>query len=230
MSAAPIASPEVSWPASAPRTSPFEPLWRGRTRSTHRQFGTTVPSACGDASIEQSRGSVLGVTDVSGVPRPVLKGKDSGDLLAASGWPVPTTFFDAQKRDSWSFVARTGRTELFVEGPLVLSEAHFPRAIVYAREDASLLFTGSGVADFLAELTAVCIDLESSRLHLTDVLRMSGMILPRPGGSVPGVQIWMDASFALHAGKTLLTLAEDLGGGWVGTGAIEGTGILPAFE
>jgi hypothetical protein len=193
MSAAPIASPEVSWPASAPRTSPFEPLWRGRTRSTHRQFGTTVPSACGDASIEQSRGSVLGVTDVSGV-------------------------------------ARTGRTELFVEGPLVLSEAHFPRAIVYAREDASLLFTGSGVADFLAELTAVCIDLESSRLHLTDVLRMSGMILPRPGGSVPGVQIWMDASFALHAGKTLLTLAEDLGGGWVGTGAIEGTGILPAFE
>jgi hypothetical protein len=186
-----------------------------------------IPSACAGAKEERTRKAALGVTDVSGVPRAVIKGRRCNDVLAAAGWPVPENFFEPALKDPWAFVARTGRTELFIEGPMVLVEPVSPEAMVYSREDASLLLSGVRLSDLLAEITSIPIDLASSRLHLTDIMRVSGMILPRPGGSVPCVQIWLDPTYAFHAGQALVAIATELGGGWVGADTLENSGVFP---
>src|SRR5271170_7072424 len=201
----------------AERASPLEPLWRSRARGWRMQFGMPVPRQCDDGG-ESLRFQRLGIADVSGIPRMTVKGPSSIDTLAARGWPVPDRWFQPVAIDAWSFVARTGSTEFWVEGPFAPAED--ATALSYPRQDASLLLAGDKVEALLADVLSMPVDLGSPVLSLTQLARVSCALMVR-GTHPPAVQLWLDRSYALYAGEAMLRIAEELGGGLVGVDICE---------
>jgi hypothetical protein len=212
------------------RTSPFEPAWRGASRTLRRQYGVPVPDSCGNAEEERARLDTLAIADVSGVPRAVIKGLGAGEWLAGPGWSAPAAFYQPIFDGAWSFAARTGQSEYFVEGwsfAETSSTRGVSRVIVYPREDASLLLCGAHLDRLISEAVSIPIDLTAPRLHLTDILGVSAMVLPRSGRGAPRAQIWVDPTYALYAADALSAIAKELGGGWVGADALEESRDFP---
>jgi hypothetical protein len=203
----------------APRISPFEPIWRERAASVRRHFDMEVPRRLVGEEEERARLARVAIVDASAVPRTLVKGKGSADVLARSGWSVPATFFEPVLCDQWSFVARTGTAEYWVEGGRGLF-AHREKTggtvVLYPRQEGSLLLRGPMVKSLLSEAASIPIDLSSATLHLTMLMRVSCALLPRPGLAEAAVQVWVDPTYALYLGEELESLAKELGGGMVG--------------
>jgi len=189
---------------SALRTSPFAPLFQRHYTGAPRDGGTDAAAHGASAPNDE-----LAFVDVSNVPRTTLKGKTSTDALSESGFPVPEQWFIPVELDAGSFVARTGRTEFWVEGA---AASGFSRTscLAYPREDGSLLVVGKRVPELLAELVAIPLDLAERRLHLTEFARVSAALLPRPG-AVPAVQLWVDPTYATYVGDVLFGIAREFG-------------------
>lgn len=190
---------------SALRTSPFAPLFHGLHNGAPLDGGSDAASYGATAPNDN-----LAIFDVSSVPRTTLKGKTSADALLESGLAVPEQWFVPVELDAWSFVARTGRTEFWVEGPAATGFAR-GSCLDYPRQDGSLLLVGKRLPELLSELVAIPIDLAERRLHLTEFARVSAALLPRPG-AVPSVQLWVDPTYATYVGDVLFDIARELGG------------------
>jgi sarcosine oxidase subunit alpha len=201
---------------NAQRVSPFEPLFRA------------LPSF--EADVERARVEALGVFDVSRTRRRVVKGPRAADALRAAGVSPPDAFFTPAPLDAWSFVARTGRAEYWLEGAPAIALTAATGVGVHEREDASLLLTGTRLPDLLSELAAIFVDLGTARLHFTDFLKIGGILSVRPSHGVPTVQLLVDPSYALHVGRAISTLAEELGGGFTAISAAHDAGFSPLLD
>jgi hypothetical protein len=168
----------------------------------------------------------LGVADVSALPRTTVKGPGSGQALRASGWPAPEHWFLPVAREDGSFVARTGSAEYWIEGPFEPAREAVPDALVYARQDASLFLCGTELSELLADVLSVPVDLTSPTLHMTQLARTSCARLARRSDP-PSVQIWFDPTYAIYLGGVVLRIAEELGGGLLGTDICQRAGLLP---
>ncbi|HEX4448999.1 MAG TPA: hypothetical protein VH044_19800 [Polyangiaceae bacterium] len=214
---------------TASRTSPLETTWRAVAKQCRAQSGMAVPERCDDRPVELDRLARLGIADVSGLPRFTVKGPSAADAVAAAGLPVPDAWFEPVATGPWSFVARTGRSEFWIEGALGHELQPPPVALIFARQDGSLLLAGSGLWALLAEVLAAPIeplDPDRGRLHFVQIARVGCALMLRPGRA-PAAQIWVDPTYAPYLGEVLHDLGQELGGGWVGVEVFEGERLLP---
>jgi hypothetical protein len=172
----------------------------------------------------------VAVVDASAVPRTLVKGAGGTDVLARFGWIVPTNWFEPVLRDKWSFVARTGSAEYWVEGlnvPFLPAGKTRESVVLYPRQEGSLLLRGPLVENLLSEAASIPVDLSTAKLHLTLLMHVSCALLPRPGLAEKAVQVWVDPTYAVYLGEKLEGLAEELGGGVVGHDMGNEDGLLP---
>jgi hypothetical protein len=187
-----------------------------------------VSARCEDRDVELARLARLGIADVSGLPRVTVKGPAAAGLVAAAGLPVPEEWFEPVATGPWSFVARTGRAEFWIEGAFEVPAG----ALAFERQDASLLLVGSELPALLAEVLSGPVeplDPSRGRLHFLQLARV-GCALMRRAATVPAAQIWVDPTYAPYVGEVLHAIGEELGGGWVGVDVCEDEGLLPAWK
>jgi hypothetical protein len=207
------------------RVSPLETTWRDAAKRRRGQFGMAVPECCDDHDAELTRLARLGIADVSGFPRTTVKGPAAAELLAAAGLPVPDAWFEPVATGPWSFVARTGRAEFWIEGAFEAPAV----ALAFPRQDGSMLLVGVELPALLAEVLSGPVEPDDParrRLHFVQLARVGCALMLR-SGRVPAAQIWVDPTYAPYLGEVMRDIARELGGGWVGVEVCEIAGLLP---
>jgi hypothetical protein len=166
-----------------------------------------------ERQVEATRMARVAIADVSGLPRFTVKGPAAADAVAASGLPVPDAYFQPVATGPWSFVARTGRAEFWVEGALEAVSGVPPGALIFVRQDVSLLLTGSEVPALLAEVLSSPVEPlepERERLHFVQVAKVGCALMLRRGPT-PTAQIWVDPTYAPYLGEVLRDIGRELG-------------------
>ena len=176
--------------------------------------------------IEPAQASCLGLCDRSLLEKWGLRGAGAADWLSAMGVAVPTEVYATRPLGEGGLIARIGKEEFFLEAATcsqsfgALREA-LPIAsgcTAVLHEDASLLVTGSGSLDLLSQ---TC----SHRFATSPVDKW--VLYTRGGSELWGASavaigepnahycLWLDPSYAVYLGETLLGIATELGGGAV---------------
>jgi sarcosine oxidase subunit gamma len=187
---------------------------------------TEVALEFGSSASQSARAAILGVCDVSCLPRFAIKGTGAATWLAGQGIAVP------EAANQWvmyqdTLVLRLGISEFLLEAQaeegLAASLAAIPAALpasLYpvARADAAMVLSGSAIARLLAEVCAldVAAELTPHRLLMTQVAGVSVTLLKQtlPAGDV--IRLWADATYGAYLWHALTSIAEELGGGAVG--------------
>jgi sarcosine oxidase subunit gamma len=190
--------------------------------------GAMPPAVLSFDGHDAQRAAVLGVADLSHLPRAGVKGRGAADWLAELGMTVPA------QPNSWStlpgggLVARLGLTEYLVEGDAAIVATLMQTgrtAGVYPvlRQDASFALCGSQVNELLLQTCNVdfrTLDAELSKLIMTSMAGVGITILATRTGDRPCYRLWCDGTFGFYLWGTLVGIAEELGGGCIGLDAL----------
>lgn len=216
---------------SAPlRTSPLHDAHAARAASWTDRSGMRVPAAFS----REGDPAMLGLADLSHVPRTGLKGPGAAAWLATQELPVPSepNTWRAFARDGAGagLVARLAVTEFLVEdeGPRVAS---VERALGHGladvtsvlRQDCALALVGTRASDVL--LQTCSLDFapllehatpEGGPLAMTSMAGVSVLVVPQVESGRPCFRIWCDPTFGPYLYRTLLDIVAEEGGGPVG--------------
>ncbi|HVX11533.1 MAG TPA: FAD-dependent oxidoreductase [Pirellulales bacterium] len=185
-----------------------------------------IATAIGDAAAERSAAATLGLCDVSALARVTVKGPGAAEFLTRQNIGLPESVNECQKLATGGFVARTGRTEFFIEdgwhGDTVdrlraALAASAPGVLAVWRQDASFLLTGSRQSALFAQVCSFDFRSTGDALIMTQVAGISCAVLPARGHERPAFQIWADGTYGPYLWTTLLGIARELGGDAVGT-------------
>ncbi|HET9700124.1 MAG TPA: hypothetical protein VFP70_04300, partial [Burkholderiales bacterium] len=148
------------------------------------------------------------------------------DWLARQGIPVPASPNSWATRSGGGLVARLGISEFLLEdGPAGDAAATFAAAMTPSRawpvlrQDAALALRGGALPELLAQTCGVNFrDLEAARrpVALTMVAGVAVTLIPSEEGGVAGCRVWCDGSYGIYLWRSLLGIAEELGGGAAG--------------
>ncbi|GAB4376898.1 MAG: hypothetical protein Kow00121_24960 [Elainellaceae cyanobacterium] len=210
------------------RTSPIYGQIQSLTGKWQTLNDMPVLTACLD---EQARLSHLGIADLSCLARFGVKGASAADWLHSQGLPTP------DRPNSWldlpegGLIARLGLTEFLIEDSIQstiaasLSQAcQSPPAKVYPvlRQDLALALWGEAVPDLLRQtcnINFAALTLSDRPVVLTSMIGVAVTVIPNQRSDRPFYRIWCDGTFGTYVWRTLLAIAEELGGGAVGTDA-----------
>lgn len=175
---------------------------------------------------EPARLARLAVGDLSGLARAGVKGPGAADWLAAQGIPVPAAPNSWAPLPGGGLVARLGLSEFLLEdGPAGDTAVTFaatptpPRAYPVLRQDAALALRGGALPELLAQTCSVNFRaLEAGRrpVVLTTMAGVAVTLIPSEEGGVAGCRVWCDGSYGFYLWRSLLGIAEELGGGAAG--------------
>jgi sarcosine oxidase subunit gamma len=196
------------------------PVW-----SETRLLPATVRAFDGE---DAQRAAVLGIADLSCLPRAGCKGAGAADWIAALGLPVP------MQPNSWTplpdggLIARLGLTEYLIDGNVFAVDALMQTsrtAGVYPvlRQDASFALCGARVNELLLQTCNVdfrTLDADPSKLVITSMAGVGVTILATQSGGRPGYRLWCDGTYGIYLWDTLVEIAEELGGGCIGLDAM----------
>lgn len=180
-------------------------------------------------SSDKDRAAILGIADLSHLPRTGAKGPGVASWLASLDLPVPT------ETNSWSalpeqgLIARLGRTEFIIESDTTLIEkikmsARAPGVYPILRQDASFALCGSRVNELLLQTCNVdfrILETNPAQVVLTSMAGVGVTILKTQIGSTPCYRLWCDGTYGLYLWHTLTEIAHELGGGYVGLDALQ---------
>jgi sarcosine oxidase subunit gamma len=190
--------------------------------------GVMPPAVLGFDGNDAQRAAVVGIADLSHLPRTGAKGPGAAGWLAALGLPVPVQPNGWNPLPDGGLVARLGLTEFLVEGdaPIIGSLMQAERAAgVYPvlRQDASFTLCGERVNELLLQTCNVdfrILDADPSKLILTSMAGVGITILSTRTGALPCYRLWCDGTYGLYLWDTLAGIAEALGGGCIGLDAL----------
>jgi len=196
------------------------PVWSGR--------GDESPAVRAFDRDDAQRAAVLGIADLSHLPRAGAKGPGAADWLAGHGLPVPSQPNCWIPLQGGGLIARLGLTEYLVEGDAAIVDALMQAdrvAGVYPvlRQDASFALCGAQVNELLLQTCNVdfrTLDAEPSKLVITSMAGVGVTILATQSGGRPGYRLWCDGTYGLYLWDTLVEIAEELGGGCIGLDAL----------
>lgn len=175
-----------------------------------------------DAKIAQ----ILGIADLSSLNRFGVKGARAAAWLADVGIAV-------ERPNSWTSLAegglalRLGISEYLIEDGL--SSALVPRLANHAcpdhvypvlRQDLALALCGEQLPALMLETCNVnfpALNLAEHPVILTTMIGVAVTILPSERNGLPFYQIWCDSTFGSYFWHTLVEIAQELGGGAIGT-------------
>lgn len=174
------------------------------------------------------QGDTLGICDRSFLTRWGVKGAGAAAWLVSQGLPVP------QRPNQWcslpsdGLIARLGTTEFLIEDGLEKAIAPQlaqqmmnvpPKVYPVLRQDVAIALTGRAVPDLLRQTCSVnfpALDLTEQPVVLTSMIGVSVVVIPGDRAGQPFYRIWCDGTFGVYLWQTLVTIAQDLGGGPVG--------------
>ena len=214
---------------TAIRTSPLHEALAALNPRWEIYQDMQVPLAMGsDAHLE-----TVALTDLSCLKRFGLKGAGAEKWLQEQGVPVPPAINQRGPLGQRGLIARLATTEFFIEdGSAAENNADqlrdrlqrgLPGVTPVLRQDAEIAMSGPAAHEVLAQTCSVnfaSLDLDSRPLVMTSMIGVSVLVIPSLRQGRPLFQIWCDGTFAPYLWEHLLEIAQDLGGGAVGIGAL----------
>lgn len=167
----------------------------------------------------------LGIADLSFLTRFGVKGAAAASWLESHEIGVPDRANTWRYLPDGAMIARLGLTEFLIEDSLYssfalrLAEAcQSVPAKVYPvlRQDAAIVLCGTAIQDLLRQTCSVdfqALSLVNNPVILTLMVGVSVTIIPIASDHY---RIWCDGTFGAYLWETLVTIAQELGGGVVG--------------
>jgi sarcosine oxidase subunit gamma len=180
--------------------------------------------------VEAARLAAVGLCDFSGLVKLGIKGLGAADWLRQQGVDVPAEVYAGVALADGGLLVRTGGGEFFYESggsgtEPILRRENIPVPIFVERQDATLLLCGPRTLEVLAQTCGVEVAAAPPRrLIYTRVAGVSCGLWPDAISGLPACRLWVDPSFALGLWESLVEIAEELGGGAVGTAALQAGG------
>jgi sarcosine oxidase, subunit gamma len=173
---------------------------------------------------DPQKAAVLGVADLSHLPRAGVKGPNAAGWLSGLGLPIPPRPNIWLDLPDGGLIGRLGNTEYLVDGSAtpVAQIMQTPRASgVYPvlRQDAAFALCGSRVNELLLQTCNVdfrSLAANPEQLVLTSMAGVSILILATGNTIHPVYRLWCDGTYGHYLWETLTGIAEDLGGGCIG--------------
>ncbi len=193
------------------------------------EAGATPPAVHAFDANDAQRAAVVGVADLSHLPRTGAKGPGTAGWLAALDFPVPTLPNSWAPLPDGGLIARLGLTEYLIDGNAAAVDALMRTgrsAGVYPvlRQDASFALCGSRVNELLLQTCNVdfrALEADPSKLVMTSMAGVAITILATRAGDFSRYRLWCDGTFGLYLWDTLVGIAKELGGGCIGLGALQ---------
>lgn len=222
------------------------PIWR-RTQDQGARFaelgGAAVAMGYGNATDELATARLMGLADLSPLPRCGFKGAGTADWLASVGLAVPPEPNRATAQSDGSYALRLAANEIFLlgdlagEGRLVreLNETWQaaeqppanPRGWPLPRRETHAWFfaTGQHAAEMFAKLCGV--DLRPAKFpdgHLaqTSIAKMSAIAARQDIGGTLAFHLLCDSASADYMWTCVTDAITEFGGGPVGLDAVRG--------
>ncbi|NJP11424.1 MAG: methylglutamate dehydrogenase [Leptolyngbyaceae cyanobacterium RU_5_1] len=170
----------------------------------------------------------LGIADLSFLTRCGIKGANVAAWLENQGIPVPTHPNTWCSLSSSGLVARLGLNEFLIEdgldsaiAPRLAEQCQHPPAKVYPvlRQDLAIALLGPTVHDLLLQTCNInfqALNLSENPVVLTSMMGVTMIVIPGARSGLPFYRLWCDGTFGNYVWRTLLEIAEELGGGVVG--------------
>lgn len=190
-----------------------------------------MPTALQFDRVDSQRMTVLGIADLSFLWRFGLKGPHSVDWLAAQGVAAPAVNNWAQLAGG-GLIARLGKTEFLLEDGMIGTTArHIQKLLadrphgVYPvlRQDAAFALTGTALQPLLRQTCSfdfMTLDAARRPLVLTTMVGVPVTILPQETSDGMNYRAWCDGTYGEYLWRTLLDIANELGGGALGLNSI----------
>ena len=193
----------------------------------HDLLALHVPGADGG---DAERAAVLGIADLSLLPRAGVKGRGAADWLADLGLALPTLTNSWISLPGNGLVARLGLTEYLVEGAAAarMQAARTTGVYPVLRQDASFALCGVRLNELLLQTCNVdfrVLDAEPGTVILTSMAGVGVTILSLGNGTY---RLWCDGTYGLYLWETLVEIAREIGGGPIGTDALPPLTPTPA--
>jgi sarcosine oxidase subunit gamma len=209
-----------------------------RLSSLHELIGTAAPPLRAMAGMpvamqvsdEHSLALNVGVADLSVLVRVGVKGPHAAAWLSRQGLTVPETVNTWLRQTDGAIVARLGRSEFFVEdGGLEAGSASRlapvlatgePGLYPVPRQDVALALVGTRALQLLRQTCSVDFQefLPSQQTAvMTQMAGVSVLVLWHAHQDATCYRIWCDPTYGHYLFATLVEIARELGGGFIGT-------------
>lgn len=179
------------------------------------------------ASEAAAHDRILSLRDASLLARYGCKGPAAVQWLADQGYPIPAQPNQWAALPQGGRILRLGVTEFLVETDAAAVRALYAAARVpglypVLRQDACIVLRGAQLPSLLLQtcnINFAALDLSLAPVVLTSMVGVSVTVLPEIINGVSCYRVWCDGSFGPYLWQTLLTIAEELGGGAAGNDA-----------
>lgn len=193
--------------------------------------GMEVALSFGNAGEENKRKQILGVCDVSFLPRFGVKGLNVLQWLRANKLDVPAEPNSWVAQESGALLLRLGNSEFLVEDQpggntcdtLNAADGKSIHGLYKVlRNDASFIVSGSEVMALFSELCSLDLRdnaLAANGLVMTQVAGISATVIRQYVNGEPVYRLWCDGTYGPYMWETLMEIATEHGGGAVGASA-----------
>ncbi len=174
----------------------------------------------------------LGLCDVSCLDRFGLKGPGAAEWLACQGVNPPAGINRWEPLNGGGVIARLGTNEFFIEDGIQGSFATTlgsalgrgtPAVYPVIRQDAAMAITGREAGSLLAQTCSFDFngfDVNERLVVMTSMVGVSVLMIRSLRDEVPCYRIWCDGTYGPYLWRTLLEIAEELGGAAIGLGCL----------
>ncbi len=225
-------------PTEFARRSPLHRVLTSAGAEWGAVAGGCVPMSFGGAD-EPARARMLGLADLSVLPRAGFKGRGAPAWLERQGLALPAAPNRARLLDDGALLARLGAEEhLLLSDPAAAGDLCARLVTAWSMDTADgvyalprgdshawLLVTGAHAAALFAKLCAV--DLRAHKfadgaVAQTPVARVNAIVIRADLGDVPGFHLLFDWASAGYLWDCLIDAGQEFGGGPVGRRAVLG--------
>ena len=179
---------------------------------------------------EKTAMKTLGLCDLSGFRKLVLKGRDAESWLRNANVDVPKKTFESLPLADGGVIVRLGGSEFFLESGIrdefvstIARQLQLPQGQVFPldRDDATFLLTGSRALTVLSQTCGIDFrDVSPRKALLTRMAGVNCCILPDTIDGTSSYRIWVDPGYALFLWETLIEICQSLDGSAIGAGCI----------
>ncbi len=204
--------------------------------------GGAIAMDYGDAAAEAEAARVLGLADLSVLPRTGFKGEGTADWLGAQGLAVPEESNWARRQDGGALAARLAPGELLIldndSGDAALVDKlnaawagesrppETPRGFPVPRQDSHAWFmvAGEQSAAMFAKICAIDLrphKFEDLRIAQTSVARLSAVVLRNDLGGTLAFHLLFDSASASYFWDVLMDAMQEFSGRPIGLAALK---------
>lgn len=173
----------------------------------------------------------LGIADLSFLWRFGVKGAGAAAWLENQGIQPPIHPNTWCPLPDGSLVARLGTSEFLIEDGLSSNVAtqlmqiqQFPSQVYpVLRQDAAIALCGEAVNELLLQTCSfnfLALSLAERPVVVTSIVGVAAIVIPHERAGQLLYRIWCDGTYGAYLWRTLVAIAQELGGGAIGVGCL----------